>query len=181
MELYLEQGYEATTVAQIAERAGLTERTYFRHFKDKREVLFSGSPVFVESVLRAVRSTPLTVSPLDTVVDAFISTSFVFFDPRRHLVVQRQSVINANPVLQERELIKMSSLTAALFDELRVRGVAESVSRLAAEVGVLILKVAFENWVNDTAEVTLSEHLSITARQLRSLSDDETALSRARR
>src|SRR5688572_17688457 len=105
LELYLENGYDQTTVAEIAGRAGLTERTFFRHFTDKREVLFRGDEL-AQAMADAIDSAPEGTAPLDAVAAALDSTSGFFRDRRPHART-RQTVINANPALQERELIKL--------------------------------------------------------------------------
>jgi AcrR family transcriptional regulator len=150
LELYLERGFDQTTVAEIAGRAGLTERTFFRHFTDKREVLFGGGQL-AQAMATAIDGLPDTTSPLDAVAAALESTSDFFTERRQH-ARHRQAVINANPSLQERELIKLASLAAAMADALRRRGVAEPAASLAAEAGIAVFKVSFEHWVTDTGE-----------------------------
>src|SRR5580692_8952475 len=99
MELYLERGFEQTTVAGIAERAGLTERTFFRHFADKREVLFSGAAFLQDLMVTAVADAPDSAAPLDAVAAA-VEAAGAMFDERREMSRQRQRVIAANPELQ---------------------------------------------------------------------------------
>src|SRR4051812_13448244 len=120
LALYGERGFETTTVAEIAERAGLTERTFFRHFADKREVLFGGGEVLQELVVGAAAGAPASLAPIDAAVAGFEAAGSEFFVPgRRERSRQRQAVIDANPALQERELAKLASLSAALADALR--------------------------------------------------------------
>src|SRR6516165_2707757 len=107
MELYVAQGYDNTTVAEIAARAGLTERTFFRHFTDKREVLFRGSEALRDTLVAAIDSAPAGASPLATVTAALDAAGAVFIP---ELARRRQAVILANPELQERELIKLATL-----------------------------------------------------------------------
>src|SRR5262249_21947358 len=107
-ELYSERGYEQTTVAEIARRAGLTERTFFRHFADKREVLFSGSANLQEAMVSAVANAPESAAPIDAVAAGIEATGGFLQD--RDYSRRRQAIIAANTVLQERELIKMASL-----------------------------------------------------------------------
>jgi AcrR family transcriptional regulator len=146
MELYAEQGFENTTVAEIAERAGLSERTFFRHFTDKREVLFAGAGELQRFLVDAVASAPQSCPPIVAVASAFEATG-AFFDDRRTGAQLRQAVINANPELQERELIKLASMASALAQALRERGVHEPTATLASEAGVVAFRVAFDNWV----------------------------------
>lgn len=146
LELYLERGYDNTTVAEIAERAGLTERTFFRHFADKREVLFSGSALLHDLLIREVAAAPASSSPIDAVASA-IEAAGVLLQERRDAARLRQAVIAANTELRERELIKLASLATALAGALRERGVKEPDATLAAEAGVTVFRVAFERWI----------------------------------
>src|ERR1019366_5349425 len=134
MELFAERGYGKTTVEDIAARAGLTERTFFNYFTDKREVLFAGSEHFVKQVVDAVRAVPKSSAPLDTVIWAYESTND-FFEERRPFA---------------RELVKMMSLAAAMAEILKERGTSASAASLAAEAGLAVLRVGFEQWVKDT-------------------------------
>ena len=166
LELYLERGFDQTTVAEIASRAGLTERTFFRHFTDKREVLFRGDAL-ARAMATAIDAAPSASAPLAAVVAALESTSDFFADRRPH-ARQRQVVINANPALQERELIKLASLGATMADALRRRGVADTTASLVAETGVAVFKVAFERWLDDDADRTLIVHIRDALAELRS-------------
>src|SRR5664279_4589818 len=148
MELYLERGFEQTTVAEIAERAGLTARTFFRHFADKREVLFAGSVSLQEHLVGALDDAPDSASPM-AAVSAALAAAAAALGQHREYSRQRQAVIAANVELRERELIKMASLAVALADGLRRRGVADPNASLAAEAGVAVLRVAFERWVSE--------------------------------
>jgi len=158
LELYIERGFEQTTVAEIAKRVGLTERTFFRHFADKREVLFWGAGALQELLVRAVVSAPDAATPIDAIAAALDAAGAVF-DERREGSRLRQSVIAANAELQERELIKLASLASALADALRRRGVTEPAASLAAEAGVAVFKIAFERWITETDPRDLSQHL----------------------
>jgi AcrR family transcriptional regulator len=155
LELYLERGFDQTTVAEIATRAGLTERTFFRHFTDKREVLFGGGAL-ADGLAAAVDAAPESAAPLDAVVAALESTSDFFAERQAH-ARRRQEVIAANPGLQERELIKLASLAAAMAGALRRRGITEPTASLAAEAGIAVFKVAFERWIGDTDERDLAQ------------------------
>ncbi len=146
LELYVERGFDQTTVAEIAERAGLTERTFFRHFADKREVLFDGAGQLQELLVNAVADAPDSVAPIDAVAAALQATGAIF-DQRRALVRQRQTVIAANSELRERELIKLATLSAAIASTLRERGVKDPAASLTAEAGIAVFKIAFERWI----------------------------------
>ena len=155
LDLYNERGFEQTTVAEIAKRAGLVERTFFRHFKDKREVLFGGSAMLRDYLVNNVVDAPAACAPIDALAFAFEAVSG-FFQDRREFVQQRQHVIDANIELQERELIKLSSLASALAVALRQRGVSDPAMSLAAEAGVAVFKIAFNRWIGDAVQVDLS-------------------------
>jgi AcrR family transcriptional regulator len=155
LALYGERGFEHTTVAQIAERAGVTERTYFRHFADKREVLFWGAGALQELFVNAVADAPTSATPMEAVAAALDAAGALFEDGRDHSM-QRQRVINANAELRERELIKLSTLAAALADALRRRGVTDPTASLTGEAAIAVFKVAFERWVDDANDATLA-------------------------
>ena len=153
-ELYLERGFDRATVAEIAKRAGLTERTFFRHFADKREVLFAGSVQLQELMVGAVAAAPASAAPIDAVAAGVLAAAQVLKDQDHSR--RRQAIIAANPVLQERELIKMASLASAFAEALRRRGVGEPAASLSAEAGVAVFRVAFERWVADGNEKDLA-------------------------
>src|SRR6476619_4938485 len=119
LELYRENGFESTTVAEITKRAGLTERTFFRHFADKREVLFAGASALQEALVRGVHDAPAAMPPIEAIATALTEVADTFFEQRREFAWQRQAVIAANAELQERELIKLATLAAALAEALR--------------------------------------------------------------
>jgi AcrR family transcriptional regulator len=147
LELYLEDGFDQTTVAGIAARAGLSERTFFRHYADKREVLFSGASFLQELLVDSVVAAPESVSPIEAIATA-LEQAGAFMQERREHSLRRQAVINANPLLQERELIKLARLASALAETLRGRGVPEPAASLTAEAGLAVFKVAFETWIS---------------------------------
>jgi AcrR family transcriptional regulator len=150
LELYRDNGFERTTVAEIARQAGLTERTFFRHFADKREVLFSGASSLQDLMTSTVaRQAAAPAAPMDAVAGA-LDAAGRRLQERGDLAQQRQDVIAANPVLQERELIKLASLAAAMAATLRSSGVGEPAASLCAEAGIAVFRVAFERWVQDT-------------------------------
>jgi AcrR family transcriptional regulator len=168
MALYAEQGYERTTVAEIADRAGVTARTFFRHFADKREVLFSGSEVLEGHMVEALVAAPATASPFGAVEAGLLASSELFAERRDH-ARRRQAVIAATPELRERELIKLASLASAFASALRRRGVPPATAALAAEAGMAVFRVAFERWVDGPAEVNLGEVIQATLAELAGL------------
>ncbi|MET7325887.1 helix-turn-helix domain-containing protein [Streptomyces sp. NPDC005549] len=174
LELYVERGYEQTPVAEITRRAGLTERTFFRHFADKREVLFGGSGGLEELCVGAVAAAPTTATPMEAVAAALDAAAGVF-EERGDLVRLRQGVIDANAELRERELTKLASLSGALADALGERGVDELTARLAAEAAIAVLKVAFRRWIDEGQEPPLRPLLAECFDILRTASARGTA------
>lgn len=146
LELFSERGYEQTTVAEIAERAGLTKSTFFRHFKDKREVLFGGDTM-AGLLAEGIAAAPDNASPLDALACAFDLVGREVFTPdRRALAARRRTVIAANPELREREALKGLGLAASMVEALTRRGAPEMVALVAAQLGALALKLAYERW-----------------------------------
>ena len=157
MELYAKRGYDQTTVAEIAERAGLTERTFFRHFADKKEVLFAGSEALQNLMAGAVASAPSSATPMEAVAAGLLAAGTVFNEERRAYSRRRQAIIASNAELRERELIKLASLASALAETLSGRGVADPAARLTAEAGIAVFRVAFERWIEARNERQWSE------------------------
>jgi AcrR family transcriptional regulator len=181
MELFRERGFEQTTVAEIAARAGLTERTFFRHYADKREVLFYGSGALQDFLVEHVDESPPAVAPIDAIVAALAAAAVGLFADRREFVRQRRAVIAANAELQERELVKLARLAAGFADALRRRGVPGPAADLASEAGVAIFKVAFERWVAGSgAPASLEDHLHAVAAELREITAERPAATAAR-
>ncbi|HEY4895249.1 MAG TPA: TetR family transcriptional regulator [Solirubrobacteraceae bacterium] len=147
LTLYGERGFDNTTVAEIAESAGLTKRTFFRYFADKREVLFYGAEELEELFTSEVAAAPESATPLDAVAAA-LDVVAAGFEERRELAARRQQIIIANPELQERELIKLAKLARAVAGALRDRGVADPAAILTAEAAIAVFRVAFERWVD---------------------------------
>ena len=166
LELYRERGFDQSTVTEIAERAGLTERTFFRYFADKREVLFWGQDTLREIYVSTIASVPDSTAPIDAVAAALEAATPVFRE-RHELARQRQSVIAANSGLQERELLKRASLASAMADALRRRGVTDPAASLAAEVGVIAFKTAYARWVSAPDEQDLSRLIRESLNQLK--------------
>jgi AcrR family transcriptional regulator len=155
LALYGERGFENTTVAEIAARAGLTERTFFRHFADKREVLFAGAGELQEFLVSTVANAPDSLAPLDAAAEA-LGAAGDLLQQRREFARKRQSIIASNAELRERELIKLASLASAMADALRRRGVSDPAASLTAEAGIAVFKIAFERWTSQTNERDLS-------------------------
>ncbi|MGI5125876.1 TetR/AcrR family transcriptional regulator [Pseudonocardia sp. CA-107938] len=157
LELYVTKGFEQTTVEEIARAVGLTERTFFRHFADKREVLFDPQHGLQQGFLDAVAAAPADATPLETVASALATAAGFFDDERRSWSRRRQSVIAANPALQERELLKMAALETSVAQALRARGVEERAAALAAGACITVFGVAFLQWIADGEERSLAD------------------------
>jgi AcrR family transcriptional regulator len=156
LDLFAEQGFEKTTVVDIAARAGVTRRTFARHFPDKREVLFSGSvadlpeTALVEGISRADAGP----TALQMIVSAIAGYDWDGLAPRA-LHRRRHDVIAANPELRERELLKFDAIALALTDALRQRGFDAGAARLAADVGIAVFRSAYDRWLGAAPEVTM--------------------------
>lgn len=168
LALYGERGYEQTTVADIAKRAGLTERTFFRYFADKREVLFWGAAALQERLLSALEEAPDSLPPIERVGRAFEAVTDLLQDSEYSRA--RQRIIAANPELREREQIKLASLAVAAAEALQKRGVKDSAANLAAEMGVAVFRVAFERWLVEAKKRTLSAVFRESFEELKAVS-----------
>jgi AcrR family transcriptional regulator len=168
LELFIERGFEQTTVTEIARRAGLTQRTFFRHFADKREVLFWGQGALQELFVSTVASAPDSAAPLDAVAAALEAAGAVLQE-RHESARQRQAIINANAELRERELIKLAALASAIAGALRQRGVSDPTASLTAEAGIAVFKIAFERWVNGTGQPDLPKVIRESLDELRAV------------
>ncbi len=152
LDLYVERGYEQTTVAEIAARAGVTERTFFRHFADKREVLFDSPSGLVELLIEETAAAPVDASPLEAIQFALEAAAERFFEKRGEFARKRQRVLAANPPLAERELMKLTAFATAMAGALRDRGVPAMAAQMAAEAGMVALRVAFTRWAEGDDE-----------------------------
>jgi len=171
MELYAEQGFDQTTVAEIAVRAGLTERTFFRHFTDKREVLFYGMEMLRDLLTRAVADAPAAATAMDAVGAAFEAAgAMIQENPERARL--RDSIVSANAELRERELIKLAAMASAVAGALRDRGIPEPAASLAAEAGIGVFKVAFARWIGEPGQPDLPEIIRESMAELRGVLAD---------
>jgi AcrR family transcriptional regulator len=171
LELFAERGVESTTVAAIAERAGVTERTFFRYFADKREVLFGDQDVFAGLFVDGVRDAPDQASPLQAVA-AGLHNSLTLFPPERRDGSRiRGIVIAAHAGLRERELLKMADVAERMAEALRERGVGEPAATLAARSGIAVFSAAFAGWLTDEPR-EMRELIDDGLRELRALSAD---------
>ncbi len=166
--LYVERGYDDTTVAEIAERAGLTERTFYRHFTDKREVLFFGAGLLLERVVAAVEAAPADATAFDAMT-AGLSAAGAMLQEGRDFARQRQAIIDSSAELRERELIKLASLATAIAEALRGRGVDAASSTLSGEVAVAVFKIAFMRWIAQAGDRELPALIGEALDELRAV------------
>ncbi len=168
LDLFGERGFEQTTVDDIAKRAGLTKRTFFRYFSDKREVLFSGGEEFKQLFVDGLASAPESAAPMDAIV-VTLETVGGWFDGRHEFARRRQAVIAANAELQERELVKLASVAAALAEGLRARGVEQLSASVTADTAIAVFRSAFERWVSAADPRELSELVSESLQALQAV------------
>lgn len=162
LDLFAEQGYDATSVTQIADRAGLAKSGFFRYFTDKREVLFGGQDILVAFFTQGIAGSSPTASAIECVGSALQSAASVFTPERHVLMPQRRTIIAASTELQERELFKRARLVAAMKHALVDRGIDEVTARLAAEIGSVAFSMAFERWsepANSAPFATLADRV----------------------
>jgi AcrR family transcriptional regulator len=179
LELFAEQGFERTTVAEITQRAGLTTRTFFNHFADKREVLFKPlSEMQRDVVTRGIADCSTALSPLDAMLNGLRAAADELFEERRAAVMRRREIIEANPELRERELGKRAALTDTIAAALRARGLDPDGALLIARVGALVQQTAMQRWTESTDERPLREFLTDAMCSLRTVvSRDESGAS----
>ena len=167
MELFREHGYDRTTAAGIAARAGVTERTFFRYFPDKREVLFDGEAILRAALTASIVDAPAGLGPLDTLFGAFRALQPAL-EVNRLYSKPRQEVISVTPALHERELTKIDSLTDALAVALTARGVPELRAVLAARAGMAAFVHAILSWLDDPS-VGLGERFDLAFGEMKAL------------
>jgi AcrR family transcriptional regulator len=168
LALFRERGYEETTAAEIAAKAGVTERTFFRHFPDKREVLFDGDAAFVEALSAAVRRAPADLGPWDTLQFAFNTVKHIFVE-NRPFTEPRHRVIADNPTLQERAMAKTRAQVAAVTAALCERGLTAPQANLVAWMGMAIFSHGVAAWFAN-GSIDLSDHIANAFREARALS-----------
>jgi AcrR family transcriptional regulator len=147
LDLFVENGYEETTVAQIADRAGLNRATFFRHFADKREVLFGGDDVLAELFADGIRTAPPDATVTECLQAAFAAAGPAMTPHQRARAAKRVLVVAANSEVQERGLLKHARIARSISTALRERGTDELTARLGAEVGMLAFSIAVERWM----------------------------------
>ena len=170
LELFVAKGFDQTTAAEIAEAAGLTQRTFFRHFADKRDVLFQGQEEFAQLFRDGLDTAPPDASPMQLIGASLASATSFFPDDRRSYSRIRQSVIDANPALQERERHKLAGVAEEVTAALRDRGVTEPAATLAAESGATVFRLAFTQWIQAGETRTLAAIAAQLLAELQTLS-----------
>ncbi len=150
LDLFLERGFDQTTVPQIAARAGLTTRTFFRHFADKREVLFAGEDEIPALAADLIAQAPASMEPMDVIAWGFQTMGSILFQNRIDYLRKRRTVIDSNDGLRERELRKLATLSAAIARAFQARGSDDLQATLAAETTVTVFKVALRRWIDQT-------------------------------
>ncbi len=168
LELFAENGFDHTTAAQIAARAGVTERTFFRHFPDKREVLFDGQNILGAALSDAIGKTPPELPSMQALRRAFASVT-AMLEQNRQFSEPRQRIISATPALQEREVAKHAALIRVMAEALQRRGIEKHRADLAAQAGFAVLGYAFDSWVADSS-VRLGDYLDRAFAELQMLS-----------
>jgi AcrR family transcriptional regulator len=158
VDLFGEQGYDETTVAQIAERAGVTRSTFFRHFPDKRELLVAGQATLSRLLAEGIAEESQEASPLDAVAAGLVRAAETLGPVNHELGPRLEALIASSAELQERSLLKAVGLTTAMADALLARGVQEATARLAAEMGALAFHRGFTAW--SAGEDRSGEHLA---------------------
>ena len=146
VDLFTEQGYDATTVAQIAERAGVTRSTFFRHFPDKRELLVAGQESLSRLLADGICAAPADAGPLEAVAAGLERASSAMGPENRELGPRLKAAVAASTELQERDALKKVGLAAAMTDALVARGVPDPAAHLAGELGVLAFRQGYERW-----------------------------------
>ncbi|OII33169.1 hypothetical protein BIU98_06985 [Curtobacterium sp. MMLR14_010] len=158
LDLFVDPGYDETTVAQIADRAGLTRSTFFRHFADKREVVFGTEDTLSDLLVAAVSELPTGLSVAEYLTAAFTRAGeLAFADERHRQASQRRVIVARHPELRERELLKRAGISAAMTSAFVRQGVDELGARLGGEFGVLALDAAFERWTDGKPTASFGE------------------------
>jgi AcrR family transcriptional regulator len=168
LELFAERGYADVTVAEIADRAGLTKRSFFNHFTDKREVLFAGAADFEDSVVGHLAGAGADLEPIDAAILGLTRAGLELAGYGDYARI-RQELIASSTELRERDLIKMASLTSAITEALGRRHVAPRAAALAAQAAVAVFNTAYADWIAEGSA-------DLPALMLRSLADLRQAI-----
>jgi len=167
LDLFVQNGYEETTVAQITDRAGVNRATFFRHFADKREVLFGGEDLLAELFADGVRAAPPDSTLIDCLHAALAAAGVAMTPQQRIMAAQRVLVVAANTEVQERGLLKHTRTARSISAALRTRGMDELTARLGAEVGMLAFTIALERWMAADNDAPFRAHAAAALNDLR--------------
>ena len=159
VDLFTEQGYDTTTVAQIAERAGVTKSTFHRYFPDKRDLLVAGQQTLSRLLTEGVAAAPQDAGPLAAVAEGLVAASAEMGPVNHEMAPRVQAAIAANAELQQRDALKSVGLAAAMVDALIARGVPQPTAHLAAELGVLAFKQGFAQWLDADRDAALAPYV----------------------
>ncbi len=169
LALFSERGFDQTTAAEIAARAGVTERTFFRHFADKREVLFGGSEALKDRIVSGVAGAPAGHTPIEAVACGLDAAAELLSEGRRDLAATRHAVIAANAELRERELAKLADYAAAVAATLRQRGAGDLQATLAGDAGMSVLRAAVARWTSSGEDRSLPVIMRSAVAELRAV------------
>lgn len=169
LDLFREKGFEETTAADIARAAGVTERTFFRHFVDKREVLFDSQQRLNTLMIAAVTDAPERTGAFDLVERTVTAAADIFGEDHRTFARKRAAVIASHPSLRERELLKLATLGAQLADACRARGMSEPAASLLGQSAMAAFHTTFTMWVADDEERSFRQLARLTSAELRTL------------
>jgi AcrR family transcriptional regulator len=178
LDLFVENGYEETTVAQIADRAGLNRATFFRHFADKREVLFGGEDVLAGLFGDAIRAAAPDATVTECLQAALAGADAAMTPQQRAKAAQRVLVVAANTEIQERGLLKHARIAGAINAALRARGADDLTARLGAEVGMLAFRIALERWMESNDDKTFALHAAAALSDLQKRAAELVSQSR---
>lgn len=167
LALFRDRGYDQTTAAEIAARAGVTERTFFRHFPDKREALFEGEAGFRDSLVEAIAHAPPGLSPLQVLREAYRAVEG-WAEANRPLAEPLHEVIEKTPALKERQLAKTAALQASLAEALQRRGVEPRLAAMAIQAVLAALAYAAASW-KDAPGSRLGPHIDRAFKALEEL------------
>ncbi|MCD5316604.1 TetR/AcrR family transcriptional regulator [Kineosporia babensis] len=177
LTLFEQQGYAGTTAAEIAARAGLSERTFFNHFATKHEVIFGATAeLLLRTITRSIVAAPAEASPLDAVMHGLQTAAGNVLDGYQALSARRRQIIDATPELRERDEGKRAGLIDAIATALRERGVDADAAFLTAGAGAVILQAADSRWTRPENDTPLSDLLADTLTSLRGIVEAATAL-----
>ena len=151
LDLYATRGYDNTTVGDVAAHAGVTSRTYFRYFPDKREVLFGGADRLRDRIARSLRDAPADMPPLAATLHAMSACEDLFHLHGYEHLRRRDAVIRTSSELQEREAHKLTSIATVVASGLVERGSAPDSAQLVADLALAAFKQASRLWMDDPA------------------------------